>query len=284
MKIGTIIQARTKSTRFPEKILKPLPIEDGISVLQHVIRRVKCAKKSNMVIVATTHNEEDDVTVQLADLEEVGHFRGEEEDVLSRYYYAAKENELNVVVRVTSDCPCVDPDIIDFLIEEHSDKKSDYTSNTLKRTFPHGLDAEVIRFEALERAFFNAKKHYEREHVTPYIWKNPHVFNLQNIEASGRLVAPHIRITLDTYEDYMLLAAVFDYLWRINPYFKGQDIVGLFAKKPWLSLINSNVKQKNIYDSVEEELEEAIKVLELQDLNKVAYILKKELERQRRIV
>ena len=233
MKIGAIIQARTSSTRLPKKVLKELPYGSEITVLQQVIRRLKKSNKIDDVIVATTTETEDDKIAIVAQNENVKWFRGSKEDVLSRYYLAAKKNKLDIVVRITSDCPCIDPEIIDSIIGKHLRTKSDYTTNTLKRTFPHGLDTEVINFTTLEKTFSEAKQDYEKEHVTPYVYKTrPDLFKITLVEASKQLNYPDIRITLDTEEDYALLCAVFDYLYPINKFFVTADIIALFQKKP----------------------------------------------------
>ncbi|HEC93565.1 MAG TPA: acylneuraminate cytidylyltransferase, partial [Candidatus Atribacteria bacterium] len=122
-----------------------------------------------------------------------------------------------------------------------------------------------------------ANKDYEKEHVTPYIYRNPQIFRINEIKAPRELHAPDIRITLDTEEDYVLLCAVFDYLYSKNKYFDAYDIVNLFKEKPWLKLINKKVVQKKIFNTLEEELKEAIKVLNLQDLKKARDFLKKNL-------
>jgi len=127
---------------------------------------------------------------------------------------------------------------------------------------------EVVSFEALEKAWRNAKKDYEREHVTPYIYKNPYIFKINQVKAPEELYAPDIRVTLDTEEDYVLLCAVFDYLHPKNEYFNAYDIVNLFRKKPWLKLINKKVVQKRIFGTLSEELKEAVKILDLQDLKR----------------
>jgi spore coat polysaccharide biosynthesis protein SpsF len=269
MKIGAIIQARTSATRLPKKVLKELPYGSGTTVLQQVIRRLKKANKIDDVIVATTTEIEDDKIVKVAKNENVKWFRGSKEDVLNRYYLAAKKNKLDIVVRITSDCPCIAPELIDSIIEKHLRTKSDYTTNTLKRTFPHGLDTEVINITTLEKAFSEAKQDYEKEHVTPYVYKTrPDLFKITLVEAPKELNYPDIRITLDTEEDYALLCAVFDYLYPINNFFVTKDIIDLFQKKPWLKLINKRIMQKKIYNSLEEEIQEAIKLCDLQDLKK----------------
>jgi spore coat polysaccharide biosynthesis protein SpsF len=269
MKIGAIIQARTSSTRLPKKVLKELPYGSGISVLQQVIRRLRKSAKVDEIIVATTTEREDKNIVKVAQSENVKWFRGSKGDVLSRYFLAAKKNKLDVVVRITSDCPCIDPEIIDSIIGKHLRTKADYTTNALKRTFPHGLDTEVINFAALEKTFSAAKQDYEKEHVTPYIYKTrPDIFKITLVEASKKFNYPDIRITLDTEEDYALLCAIFDYLYRVNKFFVTQDIIDLFQKKPWLKLINKKIMQKKIHNSLKEEIQEAIKVCDLQDLKK----------------
>jgi len=277
MKIAAIIQARMSSTRLPGKVLKELPFNSGITCLEQVIRRLKKSKKLNGIIIATTEEKEDDNIIGIAKKENVKYFRGSKENVLSRYYLTAKENNIDIIVRVTSDCPCIDPDIIDLAIDAHINKMADYTSNTLTRTYPHGLDVEIFNFSTLEEVYRKANKDYEKEHVTPYIYKNPQIFKINEIKAPKELYAPDIRITLDTEEDYALLCAVYDYLYSKNSYFNAYEIVNLFKEKPWLKLINKKVVQKKIFNTLEEELKEAIRVLSLQDLKKARDFLKKNL-------
>jgi len=179
-----------------------------------------------------------------------------------------------------SDCPCIDPGIIDLVINEHIKMVADYTSNSsLVRTYPHGFDVDIFNFNALEKAYKNAKKDYEREHVIPYIYRNPHIFKVNQVKAPQELYAPDIRIVLDTEEDYALLCAVFDYLYPKNEYFNAYDIVNLFKEKPWLKLINKKVIQKKIFDTLKGELEEAVKILDLQDLKRARNFLRKYLSR-----
>ena len=278
MKIAAIIQARISSTRLPGKVLKELPFNSGITCLEQVIRRLKKSKKIDDIVIATTEDKEDNEIVDIAKKEDVKYFRGSKENVLSRYYFAAKKNNIDVVVRITSDCPCIDVDITDLTIDAHINKAVDYTSNSLTRTYPHGLDVEVFNFNALEEAYKNATKYYEKEHVTPYIYKNPQKFKINIVKAPKELYASDIRITLDTEEDYALLCAVFDYLYPKNEYFNAYDIVNLFNKeKPWLKLINKKVVQKKILNTLEEEIKEAIKILDLQDLKRARDFLQRNL-------
>ena len=275
MKIAAIIQARIASTRLPKKILKFLPYDGNITVLEQVIRRLKRSKRLNNNIILAVAEEDEGDLINIAEKEQIMFFKGSINNVLSRYYLAAKENNLNVVVRITSDCPCIDSEIVDAIIDKHITSKTDYTSNTLTRTYPRGFDVEVFNFTALDKAHKNAKKSYEIEHVTPYIYKNPNLFNIIQHEAPKALYAPDIRITLDTEEDYALLCFVFDYLYPKNPYFTAYDVINLFNAKPWLKLVNKKVIQKKIFNSLEEELKEAIDLLDSQDLKRVSNFLKR---------
>lgn len=274
MRIAAVIQARVSSTRLPGKLLKELPYDSGITVLEQVIRRVKRCKKLSDVIVATTTEKEDDELVSIAQREGAKHFRGSKEDVLSRYYFACKENDLEILIRITSDCPCIDAEVVDSVIEKHMATKADFTSNTLVRTFPHGLDTEVLNFDTLEKAHLQAKQGFEREHVCPYIYKsNPQMFKISTVEAPERLRVPDIRITLDTEQDYALLCTVFDYLYPENEFFCTEDIIKLFRDRPWLKSINKKVIQKKMFDSLEDELAEAVHLLDLQELKRAKEIL-----------
>lgn len=268
MKIGAIIQARTSSTRLPGKVLKGLPYNSGIACLEQVIRRLKKSKRLNEIIIATTEETEDNPIINISKKENVQYFKGSKENVLSRYYLAAKENNIDLIVRITSDCPCIDAQIVDVIISEHLKINVDYTSNSLMRTYPHGLDVEVFNFDSLDKAYKNATKDYEKEHVTPYINRNPQKFKINIVKAPKELYFPDIRITLDTEEDYALLCAVYDYLYLKNKYFSAHDIVNLFNEKPWLKLINKKIVQKKIFNTLEEELGEAKRILDLQDLKK----------------
>ena len=276
MKIGAIIQARTSSTRLPGKVLKYLPYDSNITVLQQVIRRTKKSNLIDEIIIATTTDKEDEQIIKISKKEDVKWFKGSKENVLERYYLAAKENKIDIIVRITSDCPCIDWNIIDKTVAKHIKENSDYTSNTIERTFPHGLDVEIISFKALEKAYCEATRDFEKEHVCPYIHTtNKNKFKIAYIKATKELTAPDIRITLDTEEDYALLCAVFDYLYYEKNFFEAKDIIKLFKEKPWLKLINKKVLQKKSFNSLEEELEEAKKLLDLQELKNVKKLLEK---------
>ena len=193
MLILAIIQARMGSTRLPGKVLKPF---GDTTVIRYMLERVEQSKLIDFTIVATSINQENDVLVDhLADYET---YRGDEDNVLSRFCELAEWCRPNLVVRLTADCPFIDPQLIDEVIQQTIEAKADYGSNVNPATYPDGIDVEVFTFEALETAAQQATTQYDLEHVTPYIWQhaqNP--VNKQN-DVNYR----HIRWTLDTQEDY----------------------------------------------------------------------------------
>lgn len=277
-KIGAIIQARTSSTRLPSKILKKLPYGSDFVVLNHVIRRTCKSKAIDEVIVATTTSSEDDAIAVLAKQENVHCFRGSRDHVLSRYHDAAKERHLDAVVRITSDCPCIDWEVIDRIVNTFTEGAYDYVN--VRQSYPRGVaDMEIMTFETLAKAYHEATEGYEIEHVTPYIYRtNPQAFRIASIEAPRCFHFPDIRITLDTPEDYALICGVFDYLYRDDCDFKTEQIIELFKKKPWLKLVNSNVLQKKITD-LDGEIAEAIRLLDVQDLKKAKDFLQSQWKR-----
>ena len=177
MKTICITQARTGSSRFPSKILKKI---NDISLLEIHIKRIKESKQIDRLIVATTDKPQDNAIVKIAENENVDFFRGDENDVLDRYYNAAKNHNPIFVVRLTSDCTLIDPLLIDDLIVTAKKKDVDYYSNTLLDQFPDGQDIEIFKFHALEYAWKHAKLSSEREHVTPFI-KNNSTFKGKNL-------------------------------------------------------------------------------------------------------
>ncbi len=274
MNIGTIIQARTGSTRLPGKVLFRLPYDSDITVLSQVVRRVKRSKSSGKIIIATTKKREDDRIIEIAKQEGVDSFRGDEEDVLSRYWEAAKFFSLDIIVRVTSDCPCIDWQAIDRVVDAIIQGHADYVR--IKGNHPLGTeDVEAFTFKALDIAYKNSNQNFEREHVTPYIcYTAPQdfkIFWLKSFSTSDI----KIRVVLDTIEDYALLCIIYDELYWKKNFFSTTDIISFLQQKPWLNLINSRILQKKIFSSLEEEIHEAIKLLKLQDLKRAALFLER---------
>lgn len=244
MNVVCIMQTRIGSTRLPGKVLKKIC---GKTVLEHDIDRLKRIRNINKIVIATTILEKDNCIVEEADRLGISYYRGSEEDVLSRYYYAAKENNADIVVRVTSDCPLIDSEVSGEIIQYYIDNKHkyDYVSNTIDRTYPRGLDTEVFSFKALEKAFNEAESQRDREHVTPYIWDNSKLFRLfqykNDVDCSG------LRWTLDTIEDFELISKIYQALYSEgNNNFYMNDIIELYKGNSQLKEINKYIEQKKI--------------------------------------
>lgn len=191
------------------------------------------------LIVATSEEPGDDAVAALAEHEGYGCFRGALSDVLDRFYRAARETPADHVVRLTADCPLIDHRVIDRVMSEHVRGGHDYTSNTQKRTFPQGEDVEVMRFATLERAWREASSEYDREHVTPYIYRHPELFRLGSVESAEDW--SHYRWTVDYPEDLALVRAVFEALYARDTDFSVADVVELIARRPELLEINAAV-------------------------------------------
>lgn len=241
-KVIAIIQARIGSTRLPRKVLLPLA---GKSALEHVIMRVKKAEKVSEVIVATSTKENDRKIIKLCNELGVYVFCGSEEDVLDRFYQASRLLKADHIVRITADCPMIDPGIIDNVILEHIKDRADYTSNTIKPAYPNGEDVEVFKMSVLEKAWKNAKLSSEREHVTPYIRNNSQIFKLLNVaykvDLSGK------RWTLDEEKDYEFLKEIFNNLYPLNPFFGMENILSFLEKNPRVENINSAIMRNKGY-------------------------------------
>jgi spore coat polysaccharide biosynthesis protein SpsF len=236
-----IIQARLGSTRLPNKVLKDLC---GRPVLWHVVNRVKQAKRISEIIIATTTLPEDDTIEKFCQDNGIKFYRGSSENVLSRYFETAKKYNAETVIRITSDCPVIDPVLLDSMIEEYFKSGADYMSNSLVRTFPRGLDVEIFSFALLEKAYREASKQYELEHVTPYIYQHPELFKLKNY-ANDADFSFH-RWTLDTDEDYKLISEIYNELYPANNLFLWKDILKLFEMRPELIEINKHIEQKKL--------------------------------------
>ncbi len=246
MKTVAIIQARMGSTRLPGKVMKTLC---GRTVLAHVIRRVRACPLVDEVVVATTRSPADDAIAREATGCGAGVFRGSEDDVLSRYYLAALERQAATVVRITSDCPLFDPKLLEemlrrFLSRRQNVPAPDYLSNSLVRTYPRGLDAEILTFQALEKAWREGTEPYQREHVTPYIYQHPELFVLENY-GNAEDLSFH-RWTLDTDDDFRLIAKIYAALGREDRLFSTDQVLDLLRGHPaWLE-INAHVRQKEL--------------------------------------
>lgn len=241
MNVVCIVQARVGSTRLPRKVLKKIC---GKTILEHDIDRLKRVKNIDKIVIATTTEEKDIEIVNEANRLGTTCFRGSEKDVLSRYYYAAKENNADIVVRITSDCPLLDCRITENTINYYLENSYDYVSNTLERTLPRGLDTEVFSFSILEKAFNEAILDIDREHVTSYIYTNKDKFSLGCYRFS-KDYSNH-RWTLDTEEDFNFISCIYNELYKKNKYFDTNDILNLLNRRPDLLAINKDINQKEI--------------------------------------
>ena len=240
-KIVCIIQARFGSSRLPGKVLSHFKNKPMVT---HTIERLKKCLNIDLIVLATTTTAQDKVLVRLAAAERVESFQGSEDDVLDRFFQAAKKYQADIVVRCTGDCPVIDPSVTDHIIDEHLKNGNDYTSNTVVRTFPRGLDTEVINFNTLERVAREAQKPFEREHVTPFIYQHPEQFSIGQVKAEPAQHQPDLRLTVDTLEDYELMTKIFEQLYDQNPFFSIDDILNFLKQQPELSKINRHVQQK----------------------------------------
>ena len=193
--------------------------------------------------MATTTEPADEVIVAECDRLQVLCFRGSEQDVLDRYYQAAHANAAEAVVRVTSDCPLIDPELVDETVEVFRDEHADYASNVFPRTYPRGLDTEVFTFDALDRAWREAREPHQREHVTPYLYEHPQIFKLASL--SGAADYSRYRWTLDTREDLELLRAIYS-RFDGGDDFSWQEVLRLMEREPELAELNSQVLQKSV--------------------------------------
>jgi spore coat polysaccharide biosynthesis protein SpsF len=241
-KVVAIIQARMGSTRLPGKTLADIA---GKSLLGHVIERVKNSHTVDDIVVATTVESDDQAVLSLATEYGVKTYAGNSDDVLDRYYQAARKAEANLIVRVTADDPFKDPEVLDKIVHHLLTHPGlDYASNTLEPTYPEGLDIEVFTFEALERAWSQACLPSEREHVTPYIWKNGDKFKSANVKHHTDL--SHLRWTLDYEEDLRFTREVYARLYG-ESIFLMQDILDVLQAEPDLVKINQGIERNTGY-------------------------------------
>jgi spore coat polysaccharide biosynthesis protein SpsF len=238
-KVVAIVQARMGSTRLPGKVLMDLGSD---TVLSRVVRRLRRARLVNEVVVATTTAAADDAIVLESERLGVSSFRGSEDDVLDRYYHARQEAEAETVVRITSDCPLIDPELVDETIKLFLNEHADYASNVLTRKFPRGLDAEVFTAAALEKAWRDAREPHQREHVTPYLYEHPELFRL--VSARGEVDYSFYRWTLDTTADLRLLREIYARFGNHDT-FGWREVIALMEAEPSLTQLNSHVIQKS---------------------------------------
>ena len=240
MKIVVVVQARMGSTRLPGKVLLPLA---NRPLLHRMLDRVLAAQRPSSVVVATTTDPADDVIVKMAREAGVGCFRGHPTDLLDRHYSAGLAFGADVVVKIPSDCPLVDPAVIDRVIGQYTAHAGsvDFVSNLHPPTYPDGNDVEVMPLGVLETAWIEATEPHEREHTTPFIWQRGDRFRSQNITwESGFDYSSTHRWTIDYPEDYQFIAAVYEALWSpARPVFSLTDVLSLLEAHPDIAALNA---------------------------------------------
>ena len=214
----------------------------GQTMLARVVQRVKRSKTLNYVIIATTKEPQDDLIVAEAKRLEIPVYRGSESDVLDRYYQAALEYKVEVVVRITSDCPLIDPELIDDVVKRFIEAYPpyDYASNGLERTYPRGLDVEVMWFKVLSCAWREAKEPYQRVHVTPFIKEHPERFRLLSVTGGQ---GKELRWTVDTPEDLTFMRAVYE-KFNNSDTMHWREVLDLIEREPDIAAINRHIQQK----------------------------------------
>src|SRR3989344_3091478 len=263
-RVVAIIQARMGSSRLPGKVMAPII---GKPMLWHVVNRVKRSKLVYKVVVATSTRLEDKKIVEFCKKNGVDAFIGPEKNVLKRYYLAAKQYRADVIVRITADCPLIDPKIVEKSIRTFFKRNFDYLAiltgaGSLKskdKKYPDGMDCEVFSFQSLEKAYREATSNKEREHVTVYIWRNPHKFKIGKLEST--VDCSDIRLVVDTKEDFLLVRKIYSKLYKKTPNFGLEEILSLFKKKPELLKINRLNIGKEGYEEFWNEKERITKIV-----------------------
>jgi spore coat polysaccharide biosynthesis protein SpsF len=245
--VVTVIQARTASTRLPHKVLKPLL---GEPLLVRMVERVQAAKLVGPVVVATTPEPEDDPIEALCQTAGFFCYRGHPTDLLDRHYRVGREFKAAAVVKIPSDCPLIDPRLIDRVLAAYLDHTDayDFVSNLHPPTYPDGNDVEVMSMPALATAWREARRDFEREHTTPFFWENPDRFRLYNVTwETGLNYAMTHRWTIDYEEDYQFIKAVYEALYPKDPLFGLADILALLNRRPDIVALNAKYAGVNWY-------------------------------------
>lgn len=231
------------SQRLPGKVLIKI---SGKPILTLIFERLRACNNISDIILAIPDTEQNDILEEYAKKINCNLFRGSENDVLLRYYRAAEVFNVDTIVRITSDCPLVDPQIIDGMIEGYLNNAFDYLAVGIEGNYPRGLDAEVFSFETLKKVNTEAHFGYEREHVTPYIYGHPELFRIHFVEAREKLRRPDLRLTVDSEEDLQLMREVFKRLYNNENVFSIEAVIDLLDAHPELKAINAHVHQKEL--------------------------------------
>ncbi len=238
-RVAAIVQARLGSSRLPGKVLADLA---GDTMLARVVQRLRAARLVDQVVIATTNASNDDAIGVEADRRGVACFRGSEHDVLARYVGAARECGADTVVRITSDCPLIDPDVVDRVIGALT-RSRDYASNTHVRTYPRGLDVEAFHAGTLERIARLATSEAAHEHVTAFVMERPALFSIRHVVAQSD--DSDLRWTVDTPEDLALVRTLYERFELADRHVPYRALVAAIRANPALAAVNAHVVQKS---------------------------------------
>ena len=241
MKIAAIVEARMASKRLPGKVLLKAK---NITMLDHLIDRLKKVKIIDEIIVATTINPLDQEIIDFCDAKEIRYFRGSEEDVMGRVIGAAEYCKADIIVEITADCPIIDPSIVEQIINIYLFNNVDYVSNANVRSYPDGMDTQVYSIDILKSSYSMTENKVDREHVTLHIRNNPNIFSNINVIAPPDIHLPDLGLTLDEKEDYIFIKNIIENLYDKNKFFSCLDVVNYLKENKSLLSINKHIKRK----------------------------------------
>tara|TARA_Y100001933_G_C18930223_1_gene535010 strand:- start:27 stop:761 length:735 start_codon:yes stop_codon:yes gene_type:complete len=241
MKIAAIVEARMASKRLPGKVLLKAK---NITMLDHLIDRLKKVKILNEIIVATTINPLDQEIVDFCNIKEIKYFRGSEDDVMGRVIGAAESCRAQIIVEITADCPIIDPSIVEQIVNIYLSNKVDYVSNANIRSYPDGMDTQVFSLDILKSSYQMTCNKLDREHVTLHIRNNPDIFSNINVIAPPEINLPNLGLTLDEQDDYIFIKNIIENLYDKNNFFSCLEIVNYLKENKSLLNINSHIRRK----------------------------------------
>ncbi|HEY9002090.1 MAG TPA: glycosyltransferase family protein [Mucilaginibacter sp.] len=253
-KIVIVVQARMSSNRLPGKVMLPIL---GESLLYRMIERLKMIRHQAQIVIAIPEEAGDDIIEKEATKIGVPCFRGSLNNLLDRHYQVAKQYNADIILKIPSDCPLIDPRIIDQVLDFYFDHHGqyDFVSNLHPASFPDGNDVEIMTMACIEKTWKEATRQLELEHTTPYIWENPEKFRIGNVlYNTGKDYSMSHRFTIDYQADYDFIEAVFEELYPIKPDFSCEDILDLLAKRPNIYKINAEYSGVNWYRNHLDEL------------------------------
>ena len=229
------------SSRLPGKVLMEI---NKKPVLWYLIRRLKKIKKINNIILATTTNKEDDELVNLAKKNKIKFYRGSEHDVMQRVLFAARKFKTDIIVSITGDCPIIDYNLVSQCLNSFLKNNVDYLSNSNIRSYPDGMDVQVYNYQALRKSYSLTRSMVDKEHVTLHIRKNPNKFKILNLVAPSELHYPNLGLTLDYYQDFILIKKLINFFnKKKNYYFTCEDILKIYKKNKFFFKINKKMKR-----------------------------------------